>query len=75
MRQVGIAGAEDHVAPEVDVELLPRRGLHVDLRKDAEALALQRSGHFADHLIESGVGESPLESVAQRSHDLSPLSL
>jgi hypothetical protein len=55
------------VAPEI--------GLYVDLGEDAEALGLQRRAHFLDRLVEGGVGESPLESIAQRSHVLVLLSL
>ena len=39
--ETGIAGSQDGVAAELDPELLPERGAHVDLGDDAEALRLE----------------------------------
>jgi hypothetical protein len=52
-----IAGADDHVALEVDVQLGPHGGPDVDLGQHAEALLLERSLGLFDGLI-----------VVQRQH-------
>ena len=40
-----IAGAEDSVRRHVGAELGLERGLHINVREDAEALLLERRGH------------------------------
>ena len=50
LRQVRVAGAENHVAAEVGVELLLQRRPDVDLGEDAEPLLLQGLGDALDRL-------------------------
>jgi len=41
VRQRRIAGAQDPIGAVIDAELGPHRGLHVDLRQNSKAVALQ----------------------------------
>ena len=51
VRQRRIAGAEDDVRLEVDVDLLLERFAHIDRRQDAEPFGLHRCGHPLHRLI------------------------
>jgi hypothetical protein len=62
MGQRRVAGAEDLVAGEVHVELLPEGGPDVDLREDAESLPLEEFAHPDVGLL---VGERRVDAEAE----------
>jgi hypothetical protein len=69
--ELGVAGAQDAVAPEVDADLLLQRVLHVDLGEHAEALGLEHVGHPGERLVE---GEVRLPLDPELGHVAPPLS-
>jgi hypothetical protein len=48
----GVAGSEDAVVAEIDVELLFERGLDVDIREDAEPFLLELGPDPVDGRVE-----------------------
>jgi len=57
VRQLGIAGAENDVAPKLAIELRLQRRFDVDLREDAESLLLEGLDGSCLRLVERNAGE------------------
>jgi hypothetical protein len=68
-----IASAEDHVATEVDVELLLECLPDVDFREDTESFCLEGFGNLPNGAVEGLVLQRFLISIAELAHDASLL--
>ena len=62
MGELGIAGAEDDLGVDVDVELVLQRLADVDLGEDPEALLLERVFHAGDGVV---VGVVELDAAGE----------
>src|SRR5689334_13156363 len=69
-----IAGAEDHVARDVDAELLFELRLNIDRAEDAEAFGLQRGLQSSNNLLEGAVGghDVAVSGVVEVLHGVFP---